>query len=335
METMVRARALNGYFQVVKRLGFNPQSALRETGLDVALLADPDQPVPISMVCQLLEKTSNGLQGASIGLQMAESRQEMDFGVLGLLLTHQRTLRDVLQAIIHYRHMINPALGLRLDTMDDTVVIYDEIIADPHFPLRQVNELAMGVLTRTCHAFLGAHWRPSAVNFTHAAPADASLHRRFFGCAVKFGSDFNGVVCLAKDLNFINPNADPELVRYAENLIKPRNVPDSGGFTCQVKRTIYQLLPLERATVEQVAAGLHLSVRTLQRQLAAAGYSFSDLMEEVRRILASRYMMNPNYRISHVATMLGFMRQASFTRWFAAHFGMAPREWRSRQKQKR
>jgi AraC-like DNA-binding protein len=331
METMVRARALNGYFQVVKRLGFNPQQVLRQVGLNVGLMADPDQRIPISMVCQLLELTSDKLQGAAIGLQMAASRQELDFGVLGLLLTHKRTLWDVLQAIIEYRHLINPALAMSLDTQGDSVVIHDEIVADSPLPLRQANELALSVLARTCSAFLGEHWQPRAVHFTHAAPADTGLYRRFFGCAVLFGSDFNGVVCRAKDLNLVNPNADPQLVRYAESLIKPRNMPDSGAVSMDVKRAIYLLLPLERASVEQVASHLHLSARTLQRQLSAAGCSFSILAEEVRRNLASRYMMNPSYRIGHVATMLGFARQASFTRWFIAQFGTTPRQWRARQ----
>ena len=58
METMVRARSLNGYFQVVRRLGFNPQEALRQVGLDPAKLADTEQLVPVVAICQLMELTA-------------------------------------------------------------------------------------------------------------------------------------------------------------------------------------------------------------------------------------------------------------------------------------
>ena len=82
METMVRARSLNGYFQVVRRLGFNPQEALRQVGLDPAKLADTEQLVPVVATCQLMEVTAASAPCPTLGLQMAEARQELDFGVL-------------------------------------------------------------------------------------------------------------------------------------------------------------------------------------------------------------------------------------------------------------
>jgi AraC-like DNA-binding protein len=70
-------------------------------------------------------------------------------------------------------------------------------------------------------------------------------------------------------------------------------------------------------------------VRTMQRQLESTGSSFSDLVEEVRRDLAVRYMSNPRYPIGRVAALLGYTQQGSFTVWFAARFGMTPRAWRT------
>ncbi|WP_296224259.1 AraC family transcriptional regulator [Ralstonia sp. UBA689] len=333
METMVRVRSLNGYFQVVRRLGFNPQEALRQAGLEPAKLADPEQLVPLVATCRLMEVTANNAPCPTLGLQMAEARQELDFGVLGLLLGHKRTLREALQAIIQYRHMLNEALAIYLESDGDMVVIREEVITETPVPLRQANELAVGVLARTCSALLGVHWKPRSVHFTHAAPADVSLHRRVFGCPVVFDSDFNGIVCAAADLETPNPAADPALVRYAESLAEPLNMSGPAAVVQEVRRAVYLLLPLERTSVEEVAEHLHLSVRTLQRQLESAGATFSELVEEVRHNLAIRYMANPSYRIGRVAALLGYTRQASFTRWFVAHFGMTPRAWRGTQSQ--
>lgn len=331
MDAMVRARSLNGYFQVVRRLGFNPQEALRQVGLDPAKLADPEQTVPVLATCELMELTAQAAPCQTLGLQMAEARQELDFGVLGLLLGHKRTLREALQAIIQYRHLLNEALAIYLESDGDMVVIREEVITEKPVPLRQANELAVGVLARTCNALLGVHWKPRSVHFTHTAPADVSMHRRVFGCPVQFDSDFNGIVCAAADLERPNPVADPALVRYAESLAEPLNISGPDAVVQEVRRAVYLLLPLERASVEDVANHLHLSVRTLQRQLDAAGATFSNLVEEVRHNLAIRYLANPSYRIGRVAALLGYTRQASFTRWFVAHFGMTPRAWRDAQ----
>ena len=96
-----------------------------------------------------------------------------------------------------------------------------------------------------------------------------------------------------------------------------------------VRKTIYLLLPIEQATVDEVALYLHLSVRTMQRQLEAAGTNFSNLVDDVRKELAMRYLTNARYPIGRVATLLGYSRQSSFTQWFTARFGDSPRAWRA------
>ncbi|SIT49579.1 conserved hypothetical protein [Paraburkholderia piptadeniae] len=331
MQTMVRAGTLNGYPQVTKRLGFNPQALLRRLGLDATMLADPERRIPISSVCRLLEETAHATSCPTLGIQMAEARHGLDFGVVGLVLAHKRTLREVLQAANQYRHLLNDALALSLEVEGDTVVIREEIVTEPGVPTRQATDLAVGVLARTCRALLDPEWKPRSAHFTHTAPSDLSAYRRFFGCPLVFESDFNGLICAARDLDHPNPAADPELVRYGESLARPLNVSGPDAIVLDVRKAIYVLLPIEQAVVNQVAQHLHLSVRSMQRQLEMAGTDFSTLLDEVRGDLAQRYMKNVRYPLGRVATLLGYTRQASFTRWFSLQFGMTPRDWRARQ----
>ena len=328
---MVRARALNGYLQVARRHGLQPQELLRHVGLDAAVLADLDHRIPITALCQLLEIAALHANCPTFGLEMADIRQPFDFGILELLLSHKRTLRELLLAAIQYRHLLNEALAIHVEDAGGTVVVREEIVAEQGTPTRQATELAIGVLARSGVALLGAHWQPRSVNFAHPRPADTSFHRRFFGCTVVFSSDFNGIVCAAEDLDRPNPNADPELVRYAESLANPLNVSVPDSIVLDVRKTIYLLLPIEHAAVDQVARHLHVSVRTMQRQLEMAGTSFSNLVEEVRQELAVRYLSNQRYPIGRVAVLLGYSRQSSFTQWFTARFGTTPRAWRAAQ----
>jgi AraC-like DNA-binding protein len=260
---------------------------------------------------------------------MADTRQPFDFGVLDLLLSHKRTLRELLLAAVQYRHLLNEALAIHVEDGREMVVVREEIIAEPGTSTRQATELAVGVMARTFAGLLGGQWKPTSVNFTHPGPPDLSLHRRFFGCPVVFDSDFSGIVCAAEDLDRPNPNADPELVRYAESLADPLNVSGPRSIVLDVRRAIHLLLPIEQATVDEVANHLHVSVRTMQRQLELADTTFSSLIEDVRQELAVRYLTNLRYPIGRVATLLGYSGQSSFTQWFTARFGMAPRAWRS------
>jgi AraC-like DNA-binding protein len=329
METMLTSTAMSGYFEVTRRLGLNPVELAKQCGVDVGALANRDSRVPTGPCCRLLELTAEKASCPSFALQMAETRQTFGSGVMNVLLAHKRTLREVLLAAAEYRHLLNEALAIYVEDTAQTVTIREEIVVPPGTPTRQAIELALGVLARHSGSLLGKHWKPRELHFTHAGPADQTFHRRFFGCPVVFGSDFNGFVCASADLDYPNPVADPELVRYAESLATPLNVSEVESAALEVRKAIYLLLPLEQASVEMVARHLCVSVRTMQRQLHAAGTSFSDQVEEVRRELAVRYMSNPTYPIGRVSALLGYAQQGSFTNWFVSRFSMTPRDWRA------
>ena len=48
----------------------------------------------------MLEESARASQCPTFGLRMAQTRQLTDLGAISLLLTHKRTLRDVLLAMI-------------------------------------------------------------------------------------------------------------------------------------------------------------------------------------------------------------------------------------------
>ena len=331
METMLRSVAMSGYFDVTRRLGLNPVELAQQVGLDPATLANPDDRVSAAACCRLLELTAEKASCPGFALQMAETRQKFGTGVVNVLLAHKRTLREVLLAAAELRHLLNEALAVYVEDAGETVTIREELVVDPGVPTKQAIELAVGILARHSSALLGNYWKPRAVHFTHPGPADLTFHRRFFSCPLEFGSDFNGFVCAAAELDYPNPSADPELVRYAESLAAPLNVTGADSTALEVRKAIYLLLPVEQATVELVARHLRLSVRTMQRQLGSADTTFSALVEEVRRELAVRYMSNPRYPIGRVAALLGYNQQSSFTNWFASRFGVTPRDWRNGQ----
>ncbi|WP_373888191.1 helix-turn-helix transcriptional regulator [Massilia sp. Root351] len=112
--------------------------------------------------------------------------------------------------------------------------------------------------------------------------------------------------------------------RYLDTLQKERDA----SLTFEVRKAVYLLLPMGRATAEQIALAQGMNVRTLQRRLEDEGISFSDLVNDVRRDLAQRYMQSPQYSLARIADLLGYSVASSFTRWFTAQFGATPAAWR-------
>jgi len=211
------------------------------------------------------------------------------------------------------------------------VIIREELVGDTALTSRQGIELALGVLSRMATAVLGPNWHPVSVNFSHPAPPDLQVHRRVFHCSVHFDAEFNGIVCHAADLDRPNPNADPAMARYAKQFVESLPGASHTSITHEVRKAIYLMLPMGRANIEQIADGLGMHVRTLQRQLEAADTQFSDLVNEVRRELVVRYMENANYSLATISELLGYSMPSSFTRWFTTQFGAPPQQWRARK----
>lgn len=333
MSIFVRAATLTNYVTVAQHVGLNPQVTLRAAGLSSAQLVDPEQRLPLTAVVEVLENSARAADCPTFGLRMAESRQLADFGAISLLLSHQPTLRDALHAVTEYRHLLNEALAIHIEEVGTTVILREEVVDDSPLPSRQANELAIGVIFRMCAALLGTHWHPNAVHFTHSAPPDLNVHRRVFGarfgCRVEFDGEFNGIVCRRADFDLPNPMADPAMARYARRFVETLPGTNEPSVVLEVRKAIYLLLPMGRATIEQISQGLGLNVRTLQRQLDDAGESFTGLLNVVRRDLAFRYMENKSYSLARVAELLGYAMPSSFTRWFTAQYRMSPAAWRA------
>ena len=329
----VRAAALSHYQEVATALGLDPLAQLRAVGISRAWLGVPDHPVPTDAVVNLLDASAAASGCESFALRMAEARQLADFGVLSLLISHQRTLRDVLHTMMRYRDLMNESLALDLEEAGRVSVLREEVITRSA-QARQANELAVAVLFRLCRGLLGDDWQPHSVHFTHAAPVDPRAHRRFFRSKLVFEAEFNGFACATVDLDVANPLADPAMADYAARFLAELPAAQGVSLVADVRRTIYLLLPLGRATIVQIAQSMGLNVRTLQRRLDDSGLAFGELVAEVRRELAPRYIGNPRYPMSRVAGQLGYAQPSSFTRWFAAEFGLPPVQWREREQAK-
>ena len=101
--------------------------------------------------------------------------------------------------------------------------------------------------------------------------------------------------------------------------------PDLAGY---LRPLIRSLLPEGYPGVLLVARLCGLPLRSFQRQLARAGLTFSDLVEQVRLELAISLMGNAAIQITEVALELAYSDSANFTRAFRRWTGVPPQRYR-------
>jgi AraC-like DNA-binding protein len=325
----IRAAVLSHYEEVARALDLNPQPLLRKVGLTRGILSTPTQLIPVDSAVGLLELTAEASGCDTVGLMMAEARLLSDFGPVSLLLMQQHTMRSALDTIAQYRHLLNESLGMHIEDAGKYTLIREEIMTEHPGGARQSTDMAVGVLILIFRAILGPNWRPHSVHFTHPAPQDVQILKRMFRCPLHFDSDFNGLMCPSTDLETANAQADPAMASYAQSFLEAIPKPGQSSFVLDVRRSVYLLLPMGRANVEQVASGLGMNVRTLQRRLDESQASFSDILNAVRCELAQRYVKHTPHAFGRVAELLGYSNTSSFNRWFTAQFGCTPSQMRT------
>ena len=151
----------------------------------------------------------------------------------------------------------------------------------------------------------------------------------FTGCPTE-KADTNVIVFRAEDMDkpFISYNEgmweffEPELQKRLYEMER------DDSFSAKVRSALTELLPGGAGTVEDVAAKLGVSKRTLQRKLTEENTSFQKQLNGTRELLAKHYIRNTDMSSDDIAFLLGFQELNSFLRAFSAWTGMSVGEYR-------
>ena len=100
------------------------------------------------------------------------------------------------------------------------------------------------------------------------------------------------------------------------------------SFSAKVRSALTELLLGGAGTIEDVAAKLCISKRTLQRKLTEEATSFQKQLSRTREILAKHYIKNTNMSSDDIAFLLGYQELNSFLRAFNVWTGISVSEYR-------
>lgn len=327
-----RMAILASYANAALFVGVDPYEILRAARIDPRLLAHPErglpadeQWVPAASVVQVLEQTAERSGRDDFAILLAECQSLVTIGPVDLLIEHERSVREIINATMEFRPLVSDALSISIEERGETAVIAFDF--EPASP-----QLASMVIAHAREILVGAvegTWRPLSVHFRRATPAGDETYRQFFRCPIVFGDSFDGFACDAADIDRISPSARPNMASYARSLLYLTPEMNLGpSFAERVKSTINLLLRHGTPELDRVAATLGTSRRTLQRLLAHEGHSFDKILNAVRRNVSTRNLAQSDRPISDVAYDSGFSSVSAFSRWFRNEFGLAPSAWR-------
>lgn len=87
--------------------------------------------------------------------------------------------------------------------------------------------------------------------------------------------------------------------------------------------------PSALPALDELARGLHMAPRSLQRKLAAQGASLRFIVGEVRARMAAWCLLHSAHPLAEIGFLCGYTDQPHFTREFTRRAGAPPAAWRS------
>ena len=167
--------------------------------------------------------------------------------------------------------------------------------------------------------------------FPFSAPAHAAAYRVLFPGTTRFDAPQAAVRFDARYLQLPLVRDEAAMNRMLQHAL-PLTVRPYRRDRLLVERVRQQLAlaPEAAHTASGVAQALHLSTRTLHRQLQAEGASLQQLKDEVRRARATELLQRSERPIKQVAQAVGFASEKSFIRAFRGWTGQSPGAFRQR-----
>lgn len=328
-EPFITVRAVQPVVAALSSLGYDVDEILKRCNFNRSILQDADARIPHRAVMQFWHEAQATTHDDHLGMHLAEAAPIESFGVHAYALISSPTLREAFRRACRYQRLIHEITDLVFQEKENQSSLRHALPGGHSVP-RQPAEFLVALWVRFGRLITADHWSPLRVNFAHAAPKDTTEHERVFQADLRFNSGQTAICIANEDLDRPNRKADIGLVRvlddYAEHLLEqmPRNDTTSERVRVQLLEELKGGTP----TAESVAQALHVSVRTLHRNLRREGTTFRKLLNQLRHEQAVQYLQDSAISISEVGFLLGFSELSSFYRAFKSWTGTTPAEYR-------
>jgi AraC-like DNA-binding protein len=315
-------------------LGLPRDHLLSTAGLGEADLADPDGLVPFEALPRIWRELLRRFPDEPLGVRFAKMIPITSMGVVGYAITKATDFRHAFDLWRRFNRLIDPYLELTVEPDGDRHRI--ELRHEPEIArMAEPLEAMLGSLFRfAVELNPAADEQPRAeVFFAHPRRHDLAVYADLFDLPPTFDAPFTGARVPSTVFELPVQGADPRVVayltRYADALLEQMPPAADDPLDARVRAEIDRRLLSDSVEQQAVAKALGMSVRSLQRGLAAAGTSFSQLLDDVRRVRALALVARADLSVAEIAFALGYTDPRAFYRSFRRWTGVTPTQHRS------
>ncbi len=312
------------------------RDAFSAAGADNDLLEHPDERLPFETYIAIEDAAAGIACDPCFGLHMGEFFEPGHWSILGYLLMNCRNLAEAFRKSYRYQKIIGNLIEGKISLGFKTV---KAVLTTPkHAPelSRHCFESALSSSVRMLRIMTGKQLNPLEVGFIYPRPENTDEYKRVFCCPVRFNQNHTYIKVPLSIGNIPvllhNESMRKHFEDYAENILSEIEGIDKTSRA--VTKLVLGNLDSRNISIRKIAGELAMSVRTLQNRLKDEGTTFSILLEEIRKRLAKKYIME-NHTIEDITYLLGFSNPSVFRKAFRKWMDMTPRDFRLKYLQKK
>lgn len=312
-----------------------PAQLLAGTGIEERNLAEPAAEITDGQHVALMRNARRLSRDPALGLELGIHRHISTLDRFGFAMIYCETFREALQVGNEFQRVIGRFSGrqLFLSTHEEGRTAAFRIEVAPELgDLAQfaVEEILGSILSNT-RWVTGRDLPLKELCCAYPQPSHVASYRKYFPCPIRFDAPRNQICFDAAFLDTRLPLASSHAASmyraHCQRLVG-RDSASPEGLVAQIRARL--LAGADCAlSLDACAEALSISARTLRRKLHEGGYSYQDIIDEVRASLARSYLESSRLTVEAIAERLGFSEPTSFSRAFRRWTGMSPRTFRN------
>ncbi|MHB8233518.1 MAG: AraC family transcriptional regulator [Solirubrobacteraceae bacterium] len=245
-------------------------------------------------------------------LSMLRHIDYLDFEELGVALVSSGSAEAVIGRIVRYHGLVSDRVAMTAEVGRHLL----EVGLDHRATSWRAGEFSAALITSALRDRFDRSIAPEELHLGFTNPPGEHIYRRFFRCPVLLGAPatrlmFDRTVLARHALpgpHIVADRFERLLRSRAEHLERDRSV------SVAVRSAIAESMGADPPTLERVAATLHVSPRTLQRQLRSEDTNFAALLDATRHELTRQWLSEGRLTRTEIAYLLGFSQPSSLSR---------------------
>ncbi|MFE2993832.1 AraC family transcriptional regulator [Nocardia sp. NPDC059246] len=308
---------------------------LQGSGLNEKQLANPDEQIDAHTELAVIRNLVRELGARpDLGLEVGRRYRITTFGIFGFACVSSPTLGEAISLALRYLELsftfCIPAARWRPGEF--VARIHDERV--PADVRRFLVERDVTAMFQMLSDLMGHRVELLRADFDFEPPPDLRLYTEIYGLTPNFEAEHNvfsmDPAILEQPLPQANEHTWAMCLAQCTELVSRRRA--RTGIAAEVRELLVPRGGLDGFAVppgiDSVARDLNMSTRTLRRHLDAAGTSYRQLLDEVRRALAEEMLTATPLSVSDVAIRLGYAEASTFIHAFKRWTGTTPSAYR-------